>query len=249
MLTEIIATPHRRRRRRLPVPSSLTKTYGTGDAAVTALAGVSVGFDRGRFTAVMGPSGSGKSTLMHCLAGLDAPTSGQAFIGEEEIGALADSELTELRRDRIGFVFQAFNLVPTLTAAENITLPADLAGARGGRGVARAARGPARHRRSSGPPAQRAVGRPAAAGRLCPRARHPSRAHLRRRADREPRFQRLHGGARLPAPGGQRARAVDRDGHPRSSGGGLRRPGRVPRRRRRWWESWPRPRPTPCSSR
>ncbi|HXD67795.1 MAG TPA: ABC transporter ATP-binding protein [Solirubrobacteraceae bacterium] len=128
MLTEIIPTPPT-----APSPAAraveLTKTYGTGDAAVTALAGVSVGFDRGRFTAVMGPSGSGKSTLMHCLAGLDAPTSGQAFIGEEEIGALADSELTELRRDRIGFVFQAFNLIPTLTAAENITLPADLAGA------------------------------------------------------------------------------------------------------------------------
>jgi len=106
----------------------LTKTYGTGDAAVTALAGVNVGFERGRFTAVMGPSGSGKSTLMHCLAGLDAPSSGHAFVGEQEIGALGDSELTQLRRDRIGFVFQAFNLVPMLTAAENITLPADLAG-------------------------------------------------------------------------------------------------------------------------
>ena len=106
----------------------LTKTYGTGDTAVNALAGVSVGFDRGRFTAVMGPSGSGKSTLMHCMAGLDAPTSGHAFIGEQEIGTLGDSDLTQLLRDRIGFVFQAFNLVPTLTAAENITLPADLAG-------------------------------------------------------------------------------------------------------------------------
>jgi putative ABC transport system ATP-binding protein len=127
VLTEIIATPQ-------SAPSSaaravdLTKTYGTGETVVTALAGVSVGFDRGCLTAVMGPSGSGKSTLMHCLAGLDAPTSGHAFIGEQEIGTLADSALTELRRDRIGFVFQAFNLVPTLTAAENITLPADLAG-------------------------------------------------------------------------------------------------------------------------
>jgi putative ABC transport system ATP-binding protein len=107
----------------------LTKTYGSGDTAVNALAGVSVGFDRGRFTAVMGPSGCGKSTLMHCMAGLDAPTSGRAFIGEQEIGTLGDSGLTQLRRDRIGFVFQAFNLVPTLTAAENITLPADLGGA------------------------------------------------------------------------------------------------------------------------
>ena len=106
----------------------LTKTYGSGDTAVRALARVNVGFERGRFAAVMGPSGSGKSTLMHCMAGLDAPTAGQAFIGGVELGPLDDSGLTELRRDRVGFVFQAFNLVPTLTAAENITLPADLAG-------------------------------------------------------------------------------------------------------------------------
>jgi len=106
----------------------LVKTYGSGDAAVHALAGVDVEFERGRFTAVMGPSGSGKSTLMHCMAGLDTPTSGRTFIGEFEIGRLDDAGLTELRRDRVGFVFQSFNLVPTLTAAENITLPADLAG-------------------------------------------------------------------------------------------------------------------------
>ena len=127
MLTEIIPTEQRTES---PAARAvdLTKRYGTGDTAVNALAGVSVRFDHGRFTAVMGPSGSGKSTLMHCLAGLDAPTSGQAFIGDKEIGRLGDSELTQLRRDRMGFVFQAFNLVPTLTAAENITLPADLAG-------------------------------------------------------------------------------------------------------------------------
>ncbi|HEX3691257.1 MAG TPA: ABC transporter ATP-binding protein [Solirubrobacteraceae bacterium] len=127
MLTDIT---HTEQRTQTPAARAvdLTKTYGTGDAAVDALAGVSVGFERGRFTAVMGPSGSGKSTLMHCLAGLDAPTSGRAFIGEEEIGTLDDSALTQLRRDRLGFVFQAFNLVPTLTAAENITLSADLAG-------------------------------------------------------------------------------------------------------------------------
>ena len=106
----------------------LTKTYGLGDAAVRALDGVSVEFERARFTAVMGPSGSGKSTLMHCMAGLDAPTAGQAFVGQDELGSLADADLTQLRRDRIGFVFQSFNLVPTLTAAENITLPGDLAG-------------------------------------------------------------------------------------------------------------------------
>jgi putative ABC transport system ATP-binding protein len=106
----------------------LTKIYGSGETAVHALDGVSVEFGRGRFTAVMGPSGSGKSTLMHCMAGLDVPTSGQTFVGDQEVGSLDDRGLTELRRDRIGFVFQAFNLVPTLSAKENITLPADLAG-------------------------------------------------------------------------------------------------------------------------
>ena len=106
----------------------LVKTYGTGDAVVHALAGVDVAFEGGRFTAVMGPSGSGKSTLMHCMAGLDTPTAGRTFIGDLEIGQLDDTGLTQLRRDRIGFVFQSFNLVPTLTARENITLPADLAG-------------------------------------------------------------------------------------------------------------------------
>ncbi len=106
----------------------LTKSYGRGDGVVRALDGVSLELERGRFTAVMGPSGSGKSTLMHCMAGLDAPTSGRTFVGDEEIGRLDDADLTELRRDRIGFVFQSFNLVPTLSAAENIVLPLDLAG-------------------------------------------------------------------------------------------------------------------------
>jgi putative ABC transport system ATP-binding protein len=106
----------------------LTKTYGKGDVTVRALDGVNVEFERDRFTAVMGPSGSGKSTLMHCMAGLDVPTSGHAFVGEQEIGRLDDAQLTDLRRDRIGFVFQSFNLIPTLTASENITLPVDLAG-------------------------------------------------------------------------------------------------------------------------
>src|ERR1700760_766180 len=107
---------------------NLCKTYGTGHAAVRALDDVSVAFERGRFTAVMGPSGSGKSTLMHCMAGLDRPASGTAYVGGQDIGHLDDAGLTRLRRDRIGFVFQYFNLVPTLTAGENITLPIDLAG-------------------------------------------------------------------------------------------------------------------------
>jgi putative ABC transport system ATP-binding protein len=106
------------------------KAYGTGDATVVALDDVSVDFRRGAFTAIMGPSGSGKSTLMHCIAGLDTLTAGQAFVGETDIATLSDKERTLLRRDRLGFVFQAFNLIPTLTAEENITLPGDLAGRR-----------------------------------------------------------------------------------------------------------------------
>ncbi|WP_340384235.1 ABC transporter ATP-binding protein [Streptomyces sp. SS7] len=107
------------------------KVYGVGDTAVRALDGVSVAFPAGRFTAIMGPSGSGKSTLMHCAAGLDTLTSGAAWIGDTELGALDDRRLTLLRRERVGFVFQSFNLVPTLTVEENIRLPLDLAGATG----------------------------------------------------------------------------------------------------------------------
>ncbi len=106
----------------------LRKVYGEGQTAVEALRGVTGEFEAGRFTAIMGPSGSGKSTLLHCLAGLDTPTSGRVFIGEVDLTALDERRLTLLRRERIGFVFQAYNLVPTLTAAENITLPLDIAG-------------------------------------------------------------------------------------------------------------------------
>jgi putative ABC transport system ATP-binding protein len=104
------------------------KVYGTGHDQVRALDGVSIEFGSGRFTAIMGPSGSGKSTLMHASAGLDTLTSGQVFIGDTELTKLKDKHLTRLRRDHVGFVFQQFNLVPTLTALENITLPAALAG-------------------------------------------------------------------------------------------------------------------------
>ncbi|MUL42642.1 ABC transporter ATP-binding protein [Streptomonospora sp. PA3] len=107
---------------------ALTKTYGTGDSAVCALDEVSVAFARGAFTAIMGPSGSGKSTLMHCLSGLDAPTSGTVRLGGTDISRLDDRRLTLLRRDRVGFVFQAFNLLPMLTAEQNILLPARIAG-------------------------------------------------------------------------------------------------------------------------
>ena len=106
----------------------LTKIYGSGPAAVTALDDVMVEFGRGQLTAIMGPSGSGKSTLMHCMAALDSPTSGRVVIDGIDISHLKDKALTKLRRDRLGFVFQAFNLVPTLSALENITLPLDIAG-------------------------------------------------------------------------------------------------------------------------
>lgn len=105
-----------------------TKRYGAGDTAVTALRDVTIGFADGAFTAIMGPSGSGKSTLMHCLAGLDSLTSGKAYLGDIDLTSLNDRELTLVRRERVGFVFQAFNLVPTLDALENITLPMTLAG-------------------------------------------------------------------------------------------------------------------------
>jgi putative ABC transport system ATP-binding protein len=104
------------------------KSYGSGETAVTALAGISLEVPRGQMTAVMGPSGSGKSTLMHCLAGLDSVDSGSIEIGGTQVVGLGDKQLTQLRRDRVGFVFQQFNLLPTLTAGENISLPLDIAG-------------------------------------------------------------------------------------------------------------------------
>jgi putative ABC transport system ATP-binding protein len=107
---------------------NVSKSYGSGDAAVYALDNVSVGLSAGQFTAIMGPSGSGKSTLLHVLAGLDRPTSGEIFVGDTEITKLKDKALTLLRRDQIGFIFQSFNLLPTLTAAENIVLPIRIAG-------------------------------------------------------------------------------------------------------------------------
>ena len=108
--------------------TDLSKIYGQGETQVVALDRVSVDFRQAEFTAIMGPSGSGKSTLMHCVAGLDTLTSGHVYIGETDLGRLSEKELTRLRRDKIGFIFQAFNLLPTLTALENITLPMDIAG-------------------------------------------------------------------------------------------------------------------------
>ncbi len=108
--------------------TDLSKVYGQGETRVVALDQVTVEFPQGQFTAIMGPSGSGKSTLMHCVAGLDTFSSGSVRVGETELGSLKDKQLTQLRRDKIGFIFQAFNLLPTLTALENITLPMDIAG-------------------------------------------------------------------------------------------------------------------------
>ncbi len=112
------------------IATDVTRRYGEGDAAVNALAGISTAFDRKRFTAIMGPSGSGKSTLMHILAGLDKPTSGTVTLDGVEITGLDDAELTRLRRDKLGFVFQFFNLLPVLTAEENVVLPLSIAGRR-----------------------------------------------------------------------------------------------------------------------
>ncbi|HET9760505.1 MAG TPA: ABC transporter ATP-binding protein [Nocardioidaceae bacterium] len=124
------SNPAHRDRRVAARAEGLTKTYGTGDATVTALDDVTVELYAGEFTAVMGPSGSGKSTLMHCFAALDSATGGSVFVGDTELNRLGDKELTRLRRDEIGFVFQSFNLVPTLTAEENILLPLSIAGRR-----------------------------------------------------------------------------------------------------------------------
>lgn len=111
----------------IAVARGLRKVYGKAETEVVALDGIDVDFARGQFTAIMGPSGSGKSTLMHCMAGLDRPTSGEAVVDGQSIGRMSERQLTKLRRTRLGFVFQAFNLIPTLTAKENITLPIDLA--------------------------------------------------------------------------------------------------------------------------
>ncbi|MGW7254644.1 ABC transporter ATP-binding protein [Streptomyces sp. NPDC054834] len=118
---------------------AVSRQYGTGDGAVTALDGVTLGFPRGSFTAVMGPSGSGKSTLLQCAAGLDRPTSGSVKVGGTELAGLSERRLTLLRRDRIGFVFQAFNLLPSLTAEQNVALPLRLAGRRPSRARVREA--------------------------------------------------------------------------------------------------------------
>jgi putative ABC transport system ATP-binding protein len=132
-MSTVLTAPHGASTHQPPAPPAAraigaTKAYGKGESAILALDNISVEFHAGQFTAIMGPSGSGKSTLMHSLAGLDDLTDGQVLIGDVDLTTLNDKKLTKLRRDRLGFIFQAFNLVPTLTALENITLPMDLAG-------------------------------------------------------------------------------------------------------------------------
>ncbi len=175
------------------------KVYGSGEAQVVALRGVSTEFAQGRFTAIMGPSGSGKSTLMHCLAGLDTVTRGTVSVGGTVVTGLNDAGLTRLRRDKVGFIFQQFNLLPTLTAKENILLPLAIAGRKPDPawfdtvieivGLARPAR----------PPPQPALRRPAAAGGVCAGPGRPPRGDLRRRADRQPRLPLRRRGPRVPA--------------------------------------------------
>ena len=238
-----VATNHRRHKcPSSPAPPSVltaaaaraegvSKLYGSGDAAVAALDNVSVGLGEGQFTAIMGPSGSGKSTLLHMLAGLDRPTSGEVYLGDTEITSLNDKALTLLRRDRIGFIFQSFNLLPTMTAAENIVLPMRIAG-----------RKPDEHWVASIVETVGLTGRlghrpvaalrwPAAARRRGPGPRLAAPDRLRGRADRRPGLAVGRRAARVPPQGGHRARPDRRHGHPRPDRGQLRRPGHLPRRR------------------
>jgi len=166
-----------------------SKVYGTGEAEVRALNGVSIAFERKHYSAIMGPSGSGKSTLLHCLAGLDRVTSGQIFLGDVEVSAASEKQLTLVRRDSVGFVFQSYNLIPTLDALENITLPMALAGKKPDKAwldhvvdiVGLADRLSHRPSELSGGQQQRVA---------VARAPQPAGRHLRRRADGEPRLAR-----------------------------------------------------------
>ena len=186
------------------VARDVTRRYGEGETAVDALRGVSVDVPRGKLTAVMGPSGSGKSTLMHILAGLDKPTSGSVTVAGKEITTLKDSDLTKLRREHIGFVFQFFNLLPMLNAEENIRLPLSIAGEKPDPAffeqlVASVGLGDRLSHRPCG-----ALRRPAAARRDRARARLAARRRVRGRADREPRLEDRRRDPRAPPPLGRR---------------------------------------------
>ena len=179
--------------------ADVTRRYGSGEAAVDALRGVTIDIPRGQFAAIMGPSGSGKSTLMHVLAGLDQPTSGTVHIAGEDITKMNDAQLTKLRRAHIGFVFQAFNLLPTLTAEENILLPLQLAGRKVDRAWYDAVVERVGLADRTTPPPVGAVRRPAAARRRRARARVRADRAVRRRADGQPRLAVQPRGARAPA--------------------------------------------------
>ena len=195
----------------------LTRCYGEGDTAVKALRGVSLDVAEGQLTAVMGPSGSGKSTLMHILAGLDKATSGEVTIAGTAISELNDTELTHLRRQHIGFIFQFFNLLPMLNAEENVVLPLSLAGEKPDKEwVAELMRKIGLEQRRE-PSSVGALGWTAAARCDRPRARQPSDDRLRGRADRQPRLQDEQRDPGAHARLGRRLRPDDRDGHPRSA--------------------------------
>ncbi len=208
---------------------NLVKRYGQGDAHVDALGGISLEIEEGYMTAVMGPSGSGKSTLMHILAGLDQPTEGKVSIAGLEISSMSDRELTRLRREHIGFVFQFFNLLPMLTAEENIVLPLSIAGEKVDRAwveelletVGIADRRMHRPSELSGGQQQRVS--------IARAARCPADGPVRRRADRQPRLEHLERRARAAARFCRRPRADDRDGHSRPPGCGTGRSDPVPR--------------------
>ena len=175
--------------------TDVSRRYGEGDAAVDALVEVSTAFERGRFTAIMGPSGSGKSTLMHILAGLDKPTAGTVLLDGEEITGLDDGELTKLRREKLGFVFQFFNLLPVLTAEENLVLPLSIAGRKPDQQwVDQLIRTVGLEERRTHRPVG-ALRRPAAARRRRPRPGLQTGRRLRRRADRQPRLEGERGRA------------------------------------------------------
>jgi ABC-type oligopeptide transport system ATPase subunit len=209
----------------------VTKVYGQGGGAVTALDDVSVGFGAGTFTAIMGPSGSGKSTLLHLLGGLDRPTRGQIHLQGRDLSGAGQRALTVLRRDRIGVVFQAYNLLPTLTVAENVRLPVALAGRKPDPAwlehlVASLGLASWLGRRQGG-----TVQRAAATRRHRPGAGHQAGGAVGRRTHRRARLGHRRRPARPVASHLPRHRPDDRDGDPRPPGGLLRAADRVPRRR------------------
>ena len=228
--------------------ANVSKSYGDGDAAVHALDDVSVSLAAGEFTAIMGPSGSGKSTLLHVLAGLDRPTSGEIYVGDTEITSLKDKALTLLRRDQIGFIFQSFNLLPTLTAAENIVLPIKIAGRKPDAFWVQSIVETVGSHRAALAPSVAAVRRPAAARCRCAGARQPAADRLRGRADRSTRLALRRRAARVPADRREGAGPDGRHGHPRRRSPRRTPTGSCSSPTARSSTRWPSPPPTPCST-